>query len=303
MGEILLNAFGFILIILSGFTMKKMGVLKKEDGTTLSKIIINVTLPAVLINGLRDVQLTGTFIFLIVAGVVFNLLFALISGFAWRHKSPVDQGFIMYNASSFNLGNFTMPFMQTFFASSLPFLVMFDIGNAFMMFGLLPILINQITHLSDEKPTVKNILLAFGKSIPFMSYLVMFTLTIFSISLPDGFHNTVQLFANANGFLSMFMIGLFLDFTLPKSEMAKVTKILTWRYGLSISSSVLIYFFLPVEHTVKIILMILVLSPIATFSTIKSAEIGAPRESAGFLSSMSILISFALIVLILLTLY
>lgn len=300
MGVILINALGFILIILTGFFLKKIKVLAKEDGTVISKIILNVTLPAVIIQALKGAHLTSSLLLLIISGLFFNLIFVLFAAWIWRKKNPIDRAFMMHNIASYNLGNFTMPFMQTFFPASIPYVIMFDIGNAFMLFGGTPILVNQINHFNEEKITLKKVIKTFMKSIPFMSYVVMIALALLSIELPEGFHSIVQLFANANGFLSMFMIGLFLDFTLPRQELKKITQILSARYSLAIVSSALIYFLLPIDPTIKIILMILVLSPIGTIATIHSTNVGVRRESAGFISSMAIMISFTLIVCVLL---
>ena len=43
--DILIKAFGFILIIVIGFLLKSKGICKREHGQFLSTIIMNITLP------------------------------------------------------------------------------------------------------------------------------------------------------------------------------------------------------------------------------------------------------------------
>lgn len=51
MKEVLIKSLGFIIIMALGYILKKRGFFKKEDGLFLSKIVMNITLPAALIAG------------------------------------------------------------------------------------------------------------------------------------------------------------------------------------------------------------------------------------------------------------
>ena len=48
--DILIKAFGFILIIVIGFLLKSKGICKREHGQFLSTIIMNITLPCALLS-------------------------------------------------------------------------------------------------------------------------------------------------------------------------------------------------------------------------------------------------------------
>ena len=57
MGEVLLKAGGFLLMILAGYLFKRTGLLKASDANTLKKIMLNLTLPCVMICGIQNMNL------------------------------------------------------------------------------------------------------------------------------------------------------------------------------------------------------------------------------------------------------
>ena len=53
MADILIRAVFFLLMVLLGYAIKKVGILTKEDGVALSRIVMNVTLPCAIIVSFR----------------------------------------------------------------------------------------------------------------------------------------------------------------------------------------------------------------------------------------------------------
>lgn len=98
----------------------------------------------------------------------------------------------------------------------------------------------------------------------------------------------------------MFLIRLFLEHSLNKQESYLIFKVLTLRYLYSMLLTLLLYFLLPLPILLKTVLILIVLSPIATITTINSIEAGIKEETAGFISSASIIISLILMVFFLL---
>ena len=53
MESIILRASFFLLMIVIAYALKRAGVLKKEDGISLARIVMNVTLPCAILVGFR----------------------------------------------------------------------------------------------------------------------------------------------------------------------------------------------------------------------------------------------------------
>ena len=49
MGTVFVNAFGFLFMILLGFTLKRTGLFSVEDSGLLSKLVLKITLPMAII--------------------------------------------------------------------------------------------------------------------------------------------------------------------------------------------------------------------------------------------------------------
>ena len=121
----------------------------------------------------------------------------------------------------------------------------------------------------------------------------MLSLRILELDLPEAVFQIAQPIADANTFLSMFMIGLFLELRLPKKDLALVGRVLAIKYGAGL---LLVAFFmlLPFPAMIKIVLCLVSVGPIPTFGVINSVAAGMRAEVVGFTSSLSFLISLPL---------
>ena len=299
MATIIIQAVGLFLIIILGYTLKKMGLLKKEDGSRLSIVIVNVTLPAVVIVNLASVAIQTIFLLFILIGFIWSILQIFLAWFTSKKANMTQRQMYMYCGSGFNIGNFTLPFVQGFLPLGVPFISMFDIGNSIMLSGGTRVLVEGL--VSGTAKLDRSILMRLLKSIPFICYLVMLLLRLWAIDLPQAFLTMIQPVAHANVFLSMFMIGLYLDFKLPKHAVKDVLKVLGLRYGVGLLLA-LIVFFLPIDTMPKTVLMLLSVTPVPLFGVINSVLVGVEEETVGFASSVSFLLSLPIMTMLLLIL-
>lgn len=291
MGTVISNALGLLLMIFLGYLTKRLGILAKADGGTVSRIIIHVTLPAAIIVSLSSLTLSAELLVFILFGFILNVLMILLGGLFSTKSEPLERKFMMYNISGYNIGNFTLPFLQSFFPIGIPFIALFDIGNSFMLAGGSPVLIDRIA--GGDRKEKQNVFYVLAHSVPFITYVAMLVLRLLDWQLPATLLDMVQRIGNANGFLSMFMIGLYLDLRLPRKAWQTIQRVLLSRYAAALVL-VLLLQILPLAATHKIVLSVLVLAPIPTFSVINSVQAGVAEETEGFISSLSILISLVL---------
>lgn len=299
MTTILLNSAGLFLIIVLAYLTKRANLLSKADGNTLSLIVINVTLPAAIIVNLTRLEVKLNLLLLIVLGIGLNLLFVLLGGAFSRKQNPVERAFIMYCGSGYNVGNFALPFVQSFLPQAIPLLSLFDIGNSVMLAGGSNVVVEVITGDAEKRPSPTLIAKRLARSVPFLVYLVMLILRSFAIELPKEVTQVIQPIASANTFLSMFMIGLFLELRLPRKELNLVGRLLAIKYGFGLAVAVL-FALLPLPAIIKLVLCLLAIGPVPTFGVISSVNAGMRAEVVGFTSSLSFLISLPLMTAMLL---
>ena len=135
MGNIVLNAAGLFAMIFLGYFLKRLNVLSKADGSILSKIILNVTLPAAIILNLASMQVQVSALSLIVIALIITIVQILFAFFLTKKESNTLQQFAMYCGSGFNIGNFAIPFAQSFYPLGIPLISLFDMGNSIMLAG------------------------------------------------------------------------------------------------------------------------------------------------------------------------
>lgn len=292
MKEILISAFSLLFIIFLGYLFKRFGIFSKADGNRLSQIILNLTLPAAIVVNLAQLNVSFNITALIAIAVFFTLVQLLFLRLFKGRQSQRELSFSLYMGSGFNIGNFTLPFAQSFIPQAIPLISLFDIGNSIMLAGGTGLVVEALTG-ENYVFNLKAFLQKLGRSVPFMCYLVLLLLRTASIAIPEMLITVVAPIASANTFLSMFMIGLYLEFKLPHYAWLLVLKTLLLRYTIGLILVVIVYF-TPINHLMKLVLSILAVTPIPIFNVMNAVLSGSDEESVGFCSSLSFLISLPL---------
>lgn len=292
MKEILISAFSLLFIIFLGYLFKRFGIFSKADGNRLSQIILNLTLPAAIVVNLAQLNVSFNITALIAIAVFFTLVQLLFLRIFKGRQSQRELSFSLYMESGFNIGNFTLPFAQSFIPQAIPLISLFDIGNSIMLAGGTGLVVEALTG-ENYVFNLKAFLQKLGRSVPFMCYLVLLLLRTASIAIPEMLITVVAPIASANTFLSMFMIGLYLEFKLPHYAWLLVLKTLLLRYTIGLILVVIVYF-TPINHLMKLVLSILAVTPIPIFNVMNAVLSGSDEESVGFCSSLSFLISLPL---------
>lgn len=294
MNLILIQSISFLLVIFVSYGFKVGGLLKKEDGQVISKILLNITLPATIVIGFNAVKIDITLLVMILLGIFTNIVLIAIGGAIWRNKNPKDRALMMFGQAGYNIGNFTIPFVQGFFPEAIPFIGSFDTGNALMAFGGNATVVDKLSKGNHKTKSIREIIAQLFSSTAFTTYIVMIVLAIVNITIPENILATIQLFANSNSFLSMLLIGLYLEINISKKDLSKVSQVLLIRYILGIILALVFYFALPFSMIIRISLVMIALAPIGTIATINMVDYGNKESVSGFVSSSSIIISIVL---------
>lgn len=299
LSSMLMQGISFLMVILVAYLLKKGDLFKKSDGNVLSRIIVNLTLPATIILGFDSIEINSTLFMMIFLGFISNVLLVSIGGVIWKGRKSSDQALMMFGQAGYNIGNFVIPFVQGFFPEAIPLIGSFDTGNSLMVSGGNAILVDRFTESGEAELNIKKTLKGLFSSPPFTTYIVMILLAVVNLRIPTSVLSIVELLASANAFLAMFMIGLFLEINISRSDLKNVLTILLTRYGLGIILALFFYFVLPFSEVIRLSLVILALAPIATLSTINMVKYDSKEEVSGFLSSSTIILSLVLITLVL----
>lgn len=298
MTTILLNALSIMLVLFLALLLKKIRILHQKDGALTSKMVVYLTLPATILIGVNHTKLSNIFFILMFMGLFSNLLLVFLGKFIGRKATVEERGLYMFDLSGYNIGNFSIPFVSSFFPAAIPFLAMFDMGNSLMVTGTTQAIVELSSGRKKHGFILQEIFGVLFRNPPFVIYIFMFILAIFGLSFPDEWLIPIRPLANANTLLSIFTIGLFMEFRLPKGKLKLVLKILTWRYLLAFILASLVYFFLPFPAIIKEILLLIFFCPMSFLHMIQAIELGNDKALAGLTISLSMFISLILMSII-----
>ena len=301
MGDVLLKALSFVAIIAVGYVLKRIGFFKAEDAKLLSKIVIYLTLPAALIGGFETFSFSLSLLVSIVVGFVASVILLAVGFLLSRGREGTVRALYGLNLPGYNIGTFVMPFVQRFLEpAGIVVISMFDMGQAlWSLGGSYAVVFGSIA--GERRVRLRDIVSKLFHSAPFLTYFVMFVLSLCRVRLPAQVFSVAKIFGSGNAFLAMLMIGVMFDLRLERSEIRDVVRILGARYLLNAVFAAAVWALLPVPALVKQVLTVGLFASIPTVTTAYCEKCGCKSSVSGVLGSLSILISLALVLALLLS--
>ena len=303
MKEIFIKVIGFIFIIILGYICKKSSLVKKEDGTILANIIMNITLPAAIISGASNMKINISTLAIIMLGFFSNIILMIIAYIAERKNGELKQGIAMNNYAGYNIGNFGIPLISSFFqGSAMQYMCMFDMGSALM--GLGGTYAYTKTRVDGNgKLDIKYLIKTILKSRAINVYMIVFVMGFLNINMPKEIIGVTSMIGSANGFLAMFLVGVVLDIKISKKQVGAVAKIIMNRYIGNSIIALIVYFLLPLPLLARQIIVIALFTPLSTISVVYSrmlddSDIITPiANSISIITSMGIMIALIIMFL------
>ena len=298
MADILTRAGCFAAIIVLGITLRRLGVFKETDFRILSTIVIKITLPATIIYSFAGQSIDPSMLTIAAIGLGGGILYLLL-GHLLNLRSGKDlRAFEMLNLPGYNIGNFTLPFVQSFLGpEGVITTSLFDTGNAVVCLGGAYGVASSIK--AGGKFDLRRVGKALGTSVPFLCYIIVVSLNLLHIRLPGPVIECAGIIANANAFMAMLMIGVGFRISTNREQIGSMVRILSVRYAVSIILAFLCYFVLPFDLPVRQTLVILVFAPIGSAIPAFTAELGGDVGLSSAINSISIVISIVVIVTLL----
>lgn len=290
MAAVLTKAVAFVAIIIMGYLFKRTGFFHAKDFYLISRIVIRITLPAAIISNFSRITMDYSLLAMCMVGIACNLVTIVVGYFMNGSGSKESRAFAMLNMSGYNIGNFTMPFVQSFL-SPIGFAAtsLFDAGNSVMCTGLTYSLAGMV--IGEDKPSIIKMLRKLVSSVPFDTYVIMTLLSIFNCKLPTIIISFADTAGGANAFLALLMIGIGFEIRMEKEKLDKILKILGARYLIAVMMAVGFYFLAPFDLEVRQTLAIVSLGPVASVAPAFTGALNGDVELASAVNSLSIIIS------------
>lgn len=295
-----------LLIIAIGYIIKKLGILTEKDGKIIAKLILNVTLPALIISVIYKIEIEITLIILPFISILYSF-FVLSISFLFFKKYPRDiKGLLMMTVIGFNIGLFAYPMIEMIWGQKgLLYVIMFDIGNSFVIFGLVytvGLKFSPKENSEYDQVEFKLIFIRLIKSIPLMSWIIALILKISNVIFPIFVIDLLEILSRANMALTLLILGIFLNFKIERSCWRYIIQVLLIRYSLGLIVGILLFFILPFDSFYKVAIMIAFIMPLGMSAVAFSSEFGYSEELTTMIVNLTTIISFILMWVIVLIL-
>ncbi|MGX0673647.1 AEC family transporter [Staphylococcus hominis] len=286
-----------ILLIALGYLLKRINFIKSADSQVLSTLVLNVTLPSLVIVNLNSANLDLSFSILPIMMLIYGILAKIIMVALFRKYDNHVKGSVGMMAASLNIGLFAYPLVETIWPKNgMIYFGMADIGGAIIMFGVTYFVGSYYSEGSDQfnfKFLGKKLI----SSIPLVTYIVMFILNMANIHLPKASIDFFTIISKANMPLSMILLGIMLSFRIEKQFLPIAVKYLIVHYGLGCIAGLLVHFFLPTsDDMIKTTLLITWLLPVGVAIIPYSIQFKYKTlPLVGMVTNISIVISIIII--------
>ncbi len=295
MEEVLVKSGTLVFLIVLGYVLKCIGLFRVEDSKILSKIMIYVTLPGIVLNAMRDFRMDVSLLSMMFINIAACSLMAFAGWLFSRREDPTSRAMYMLSTAAYNIGSFSLPFIQFILPAGMTTVVMFDVGNSIMCCGGIYAVAAMVA-----KPGTKFSLRVMGKtlvrSFPFTLYMTMLGLNLLGVRYPEPVYQVADVLAAGNSVVVMLMLGILIEVRLTRTARRQVFDIVAIRMVGQTVLALIAYYLLPFSLVQRQTLVLLLFCPISSMSTVFCGKLNCDPDVYGTAASLTIPISVAVMV-------
>ena len=171
-----------------GHLLRRFNILKDQAFAAISALVMNVTLPCVILTNLNGVRIEGDMLLIAGLGLLTNIIFLVWGLFLSRNIADTQwRDFVRLNVGGYSVGPFAVPYVQSFFPTTgLMATCMFDVGNCVMAGGGTFAVIAGTRVKTTLWRTVKLVVSKLVRSGPLVTFAFVGLMSVLDMRLPDG---------------------------------------------------------------------------------------------------------------------
>lgn len=293
MSNVLTQTIVYVILLFAGYGFKKAGIFKVEDTDFLKKVILYLTMPAMAVNGLKDLELQPSFLWCFLIGFGTSTILMLVGMWLTRKNSSEEKVMYLFNFNTYNIGNFAIPFLTGLISTEgFAALCLFDIGVALYLYGIDYSLAETVKG-GKGSFSLKFLLKKIFTSPITDMYLFMILLAAFQLRLPEPVLKLASVMGNANAFLAMLSIGILFELKLDRKNLRDMVEFFVWRYGTILVIMAGVILFIPFSQDIRQAICVLLMAPVASIAPLLTMNAGGDGAKAAQINSVSILIGIA----------
>lgn len=275
-----------ILYFLIGYSLKRFGVLKKEEAGVLIRLVFYLMSPAVIITSMSSMKFSETLIYYPISAICIHIFMYFLTLIIANKLKISDKEKVIFRGSTLIMNmTFVLPFFIVFFGEENVYLLsLFDAGNLLMVTTVVYSIF--ITNSGSLLNKIKTVL----KSPLIISMIIGALLNITGIRLPKGIEITIQNIASITGTVIMIALGAYFTPKFSKLKLSVIV-ILVKMLGVLFIGTILGKV-LPIDEMGKMLILLGAMSPVGnnvlSYALITDGDV----EMATNVISLSNIVSF-----------
>jgi predicted permease len=289
--DIVARALSLVAIVGIGLGIKRLGWASRDDFALFSRLVLGVTLPCALFTSFNDYHLEYALLGLTLLAVLVNVAQQGIGYLLAARQGRKAQAFAVLNSGSYNIGAFATPYLAGFMGPhAMIYATLFDFGTAFASAG---VGYGWGMTLASEpgRRGWRELVRTLAGSPIFVAYMLLLTMRLLDLRLPDTVITFTSIVGAANPFLAMLMIGIGLELNLHPSKYRAAARMLAVRYAFSIVTAVACWFLLPLPADARMVVVMLLFAPIASMMPVFTERAGLDVELSALMNSVTIVVA------------
>ena len=122
-------------IIALGYVIKRLRILTENDAEVLARIILNVTMPALILTTFSRLTLEPSLLLLPVIGLFNGIFICVSSMLLFRGAERNRRGLLAMALPGANMGLFAYPLVEGIWGEAgLKYIAMYDVGTSLVIF-------------------------------------------------------------------------------------------------------------------------------------------------------------------------
>lgn len=287
-----------LVMIGLGYGMRRTGQLQLADTQILSKLVIHITLPCVVIKNLSEIQLSKEFFVAILLGGAANLLLLLLAFLIVRKKETQDKLAALFSLTTFNISNYAVPILSAFTdAPTIAGVFAFNLPTSIFTYAVVPTCAGIITA-ERQQNVGKTVFTKLLHSTPTLTCIAMFLLSALHISLPTTAIQIAASIAEANTFLSMLAVGSLIEFSHSWNNSQSVFRLIAIRFSAVVIMAILLFHLTPIDGALRCALTMALFSPAASCCPMLALSCGYRGNQIAMVNSIYLIISVGVLSLL-----
>ncbi|MDF1512463.1 MAG: AEC family transporter [Anaerolineae bacterium] len=283
-----------LLLIAVGYLIKRLGLVAREDGRVLNRMVLYITLPAMNLRVISNTDLSWQLFILPVVFLAAGLLMSQMSKgpAALLQLNKADTGTFVVSLCGV-MASLAYPFIEAAYGDEgISVVAISDLGNAIAIFAVAYYL--SFRYTTNGNFNARQILRKVAAFYPLHAFLIAIAFNLGQVKLAGLAGGLIETLAALNSPLMLLSLGIYLDLDISLHESKILFTHIVYKYGIGLLISLFCIFCLPFNGTTRAVLFLLPLMPTSLSTLLYSVEQNLNPRLAAMLISLTMLVSLVI---------